>query len=323
MKRLVLSAVCFLVTTAGSFAANTEFYTQSGGNNLNAGSTTNNTAAYTSAGGNWANATRTFTPTDGSNPSASVSVGDFCSVYVTAGATVAGYLARATTVTNATNGTIIFSSTSTAGSNPSNGTGTMTCKCGGAWKGPNAATLFPIGVTSLGALTNTNGDWVRVNLKNDASYSLTSNIVTGSISNYTVQGYSSTVGDGGKALITINTTGSLGIQIVLSGGPMSFLDIIWENTGASLTNTLMSSANAGAVFIRNVWRGARSSGISVTGTPTTFYECEWYDDNKANGSGQAALLISSGLAVCVNGYSHDHTSGTNADAYREIGRAHV
>lgn len=288
----------------------TEFYCQNGGSNLNAGSTTNNTAAYTSNGGNWANSTRVFTVTDGTNPSASVNVGDFASVYVTAGATVTGFMARVTIVQNATNGTITLSSTVSAGANPSNGTGTMTIKVGGAWKGPNAAVTFPLSV-ALTALVNTNGDPPRVNFKNDATYSMTSTLAANANTGLVIQGYSSSPGDGGKATLD----GGTNAIILFSNYSGDVTDFIFSNNGTTGTNQLINIGSGAGTFLRCVFHDSRGALVTSGSSIAAFKECEFYAWNKANSSTQsvrgAITTITTLIADC---YFHDAT-GSNCSAY--------
>src|SRR5437762_1375337 len=109
MKRLLLLVTSHFLLLTCALGAWTEFYCDpSTGSNLNSGHNTG--TVYTSAGGNWASSTRIFTVTDGTNPSSSVVVGDFGSVYVTSGATQATFIGSVTAVQNATNGTVTFSS---------------------------------------------------------------------------------------------------------------------------------------------------------------------------------------------------------------------
>ena len=79
-----------------------DLYIQSGGNDKNSGSTTSNSAAYTSTSGNW-DGTSVFTPTDGSTPSSTVSVGDWVSVCTNA-STATSYVAQVTAVGAASTG---------------------------------------------------------------------------------------------------------------------------------------------------------------------------------------------------------------------------
>ena len=181
----------------------TEFYCQSGGDNLNAGSTTSNTAAQTYAGGTFVRATGVFTVASGDPSADGVTVGDFASVYTTAGATVATFVGR---VTARSTTTITVSTTAISGatSTVSETAAASTCKVGGAWKGPNGTTKFPFEF-ALGTMTNSSGDWPRINFKNTADYVMTGQITHSVAGPCAWQGYTSTVGDGGKAVIDFGT----------------------------------------------------------------------------------------------------------------------
>lgn len=309
MKRLL---IVLILIPSFLFGAYTEFYAQNGGNNLNAGSTTNNTASYTSTGGNWTNTTRIFTVTDGTNPSSSITAGDFCSVYVTAGATVATFVGRVSSVQNATNGTVTFS-TNFAGSNPSNGTGTMTLKNGGAWGGPTGATTFPFALSNENLLVNTNNDPPRFNFKNDQTITVTAALSFANSQAVTVQGYSSSVADGGKTTFTSNITSAANFSCNATG--TTFTDLIFINTGASNANDLFSSTGAGNVFTRCVFHGARANGLVITGSGFAL-ESEAYDCNKSNTASKGGFNVTgSGSANFINCYSHDHASGSNAHGF--------
>lgn len=307
MKRLLL--VLFLIPSI-TFGAFTEFYCDaSTGSNLNGGSDAG-TVTYTSTNGNW-NGTSTFTPTDGTNPvSAGVTVGQFASVYLD-GATLGVYIARVTAVTNAANGAITLSTTAKAGSPPASGATGRTIKVGGALKGPNGTTTYPLTLSSLNAATNASSDQVRFNLKNNASYALTTS-VNWNQSQIVIQGYSSTVGDGGKALITNNATAG-SVQFQTTGGQsVSYIDIIWESTGGSGTNQVCFFAGSGTKYIRNVFRGGRNDGLALSGAAQTLYGCEIYGNNVANTSGHAGCTVNSGHHLFINTYIHDNLgSNTN------------
>jgi len=205
MKLLI---VILLLIPSLAFASYTEFYCQNGGSNLNAGSTTNNTAAYTSIHGTWVNGTATFTVLDGTNPSSSVSVGNWASVYID-GASVGVYVGRISAVQNLVNGTITVD-TAGIGTKPANQTATATIKVGGAWQGPNAASGFPLTLASWGANQDSTAHEVRLNLKNDQTYSMTSSFAVSNGTLYTMQGYTSSVNDGGRATFDGGTsTGAL------------------------------------------------------------------------------------------------------------------
>lgn len=265
----------------------TEFYCQSGGNNVNAGSTTNNTAAYTSTSGNWSTVTNQFTPVDGSTPASTVSVGDFASVYID-GATTAVYIGRVTVVAAGVNGPITVSNTIKAGTAPTTASGTRSIKVGGAWLGGSAGATFPFSLAGgFGACLNIAGDRPRINLKNDQTYTYTTSQTFVNQTGVTVQGYTGSPGDGGKATLTNSTVAATGFTI--AGGV--FADLIFVNTGGSSTQSLVSFATNQTSFYRVVNHGARGTGFSGGTTPSSFTEVEVYDFNKSNTSGKSGIDV--------------------------------
>ena len=111
----------------------TDFYMQTTGNDLNAGSTNADAAAFTYAAGTFVRATGVFT-TAGENPlTDGVLVGDWVSIYTTAGATGATFVAQvdardATTITVDITTHKLGLTTAVSES-----AGAATCKVGGAW----------------------------------------------------------------------------------------------------------------------------------------------------------------------------------------------
>lgn len=293
--------------------AYTEFYCDAAnGSNLNAG--TGGTNDYTTSGGNWTNTTRVFTVTDSTNPSTYIAVNDFCSVYVTSGATVATFVGRVSSVQNATNGTVTFS-TAFMGNNPSNGTGTMTLKHGGFWKGPNAAVAFPFDRASIANALDSSSDAVRINLKNGTSYSITSGIISTGLTNVTVQGYTANAGDGGKATIDGSTN-----AIILwstSSTSVTFADLIFVSSATTGTNDNLVLNGSYQRAIRIVSHGARNAGIKLDSASAyvSLIECEAYGNNTANSSNIGGFQIGdTGRPVLTRCYSHDNT-GSNASGF--------
>ncbi len=292
--------------------AYTEFYCQSGGSNLNSGSTTTG-SVYTSIHGNWTQSTGVFTPTDSTNPSSTVSVGMWGSVYID-GATVGVWVARITVVTNATNGAITVN-TAGLGAKPANQTGTATLVVGGPWLGPNAASGFPFTLATFGNQIDTTSHAMRVNMKNDQTYSLTSSITfsnTGS-GTWVVQGYTSSVGDGGKA--TWDGSTSTGAVIASIGTPGSMIDHIFVTSISSGTADLVTSFASGAIFIRCVFHGARGNGLLMNGaTSGQVIECEAYDCDKSNTANLGGFRAN-GMCVFLRSISHDNTTGANCNGF--------
>lgn len=310
MKRLLV--ILFLIPSL-AFGAYTEFYCDAAsGDNLNAG--TGGTNDYTTAGGNWTNSTRVFTVTDGTNPSTKIAANDFCSVYVTSGATVATFVGRVQSVQNATNGTVTFT-TAFMGANPSNGTGTMTLKHGGFWKGPNAAVAFPLDRAQIASARDTGNDQVRINLKSGTSYSISSGISTSSAANITVQGYTTNPGDGGKATID-GSTNAISLWISAESN-LTVADLIFVSsaTTGSGSNLLLNGGQSRAV--RVVSHGARNVGIGTNGGANTeFIECEAYDNNKGNNTLSGGFWMHDLQTVRLfRCYSHDNTGSNNNGFY--------
>jgi len=312
MRRFLL--VLFLLPNLLLSATFTEFYCDaSAGNNLNSGSTTSGTALYTSAGGNWVQSTRVFTPTDSSTPASTVSVGMFASVYVTAGATDATFVGRITAVGVGVNGTITIDGTAKSGSAPANGTGTITLKVGGCWKGPSGADGFPFNNAALSngaAMTDTAGNPTRINMKNNANYTFTS--AQTSTFGAIIQGYTTTPGDGGRANI-INQTTSVTWQF--STATTTLIDLDWSSTASSGSTDLVQ-LNVTSTMIRCSVHGSRASGVNISGGSVTyFYEDEFYSNNVANTASKAGVRSNAAQnnSLFYQCYFHDNT-GSNTDA---------
>jgi hypothetical protein len=305
----------------------TEFFCRASGSNLNGGALSTGaepatTAAYTSTSGNWSTVTNQFTPTDGSTPASTVTVGDFASIYINA-ATTAVYIARVTVVAAGVNGAITVSTTSIYGTAPTTNSGSRSIKVGGAWLGPNGAATFPFGLAgTIGALKNSSSDQVRLNAKNDQTYTMTSALPFTTLGNAVIQGYTGSAGDLGKAIFTSNITTGANFTNV-STTSTAFVDLIFANTGASNANHLvLDTSDVDTVYIRNVFHGARGCGFAKAATngPNVYLmECEAYDCNKSNTAATPAIAVANptgkgGAMLCYNTYSHDNT-GSNASGF--------
>ncbi len=282
----------------------TEFYCTTGGSNLNSGTTTGNSATYTSTNGNW-NGTTIFTPTDGSTPASTVSVGDFASVFLDA-ATQGVFVARVVTVAAGVNGAITVSGTNQMGSAPTSGATGRSIKVGGAFKGPQAGNLWPT-TGSFTNMVNTSSDPPRLNLKNDQTYSISTGI-TFSGTNLTVQGYSGSVNDGGRATID----GSTNVIGIILGMPAtgSLIDLVCTSSAASGTNDVITASSSGN-FRRITASGGRGFGFNLS-TSTSLYECESNNNNKANTSGKAGITVASNSIIyrcIVSGNTGSNTDG--------------
>lgn len=310
---LILSIVCIQLQAATSF---TEFYCNfSTGANTNAGSSTG-AAAYSSVNGNW-DGTSVFIPTDGSNPSGTVNVGDWASIYLDA-ATVSAYVARVTAVTNAVNGGIVLDTSAKAGTAPgSAGTGNS-ITVGGVWKGPNAAVAFPFNFATS-TLTNSSGDKPRMNFKNTATYDITTAMTHSLAGPIRFQGYTTNPGDLGKATIDCATAGAGISNLTISGANVTFADFIISNSGATSGSTDgLTVTGVECCIVRTVVHDVRRNGINISGIGTLI-ECESYLCNKSNTASSAGMVGNSGAAVImIRCISHDN-AGSNGHGFAAPG----
>ncbi len=305
---MIRLAFILLLIPSLAFATYTEFYCQSGASNLNAGST--NGAVVATQTGDWVSATHIFTPNDGTNPvSLGIAVGMFASVYVTAGATTAVYIARISAVTNATNGATTADLVP-IGVSPGNSSGahTITMKVGGAWLGPNAATGFPFTLANFGNNQDATAHQVRVNLKNDQTYTVTAAFaMVGTNPGYVVQGYTSSVNDGGKATFDGTTNTGQIISTVGSFGNETFVDLIFKTSIGSGTLDLVAEGVANCSWVRCVFTGSRGNGLNFNGLA---YECEAYGNNTSNTAAKGGFRFGTAGTRLIRCISHDNT-GSN------------
>lgn len=277
--------------------AYTEFYCQNGGSNINAGSTNSNTPIKTYTHGNWTQSTGVFTVTDGTNPSLSISVGDWVAVMVD-GATVAASISRVSAVQNANNGTIT-ANTNVVGTKPANQTGTATLVDGGAFRGPNGASGFPFTLTNWGNNKDSTAHMVRCNLKNDQTYSMTAGISISAGTTHEIEGYSSSTGDNGKATIDGGT--STATVIAAGGTGTTFKNIIFKTSFGSGSNNLVTTAQTAVTFLRCVFTGSRNAALAVSTANCHVYESEFY----SNPTG----IFASAATDIFRCFIHDGTNG--------------
>lgn len=173
-----------------------------------------------------------------------------------------------------------------------------------------AATNFPFTITPLTGLKNASGNLPRFNFKNDGNYNIASQVSTGN-GPWIMQGYGSSVGDGGKATID---GGANAIVMFLVGTGLAFSDLIFQNNGATGSNSAININNSGNLFMRCVCNNIRGTGFdSSANTNNMFVECEAYACNKSNTSALAGFAGSSSCSYfyCV---SHDN-GGSNTDGF--------
>lgn len=293
----------------------TEFCCRSGGSNLNAGTRTGNStepgtaADLTYASGNWVSATGVFTVAAGDPVADGVAVGDFASVYAD-GASVTTLVGR---VTARTTTTITVSTTAKTGTT-TDGTGNRTLKIGGAWLGPNAASGFPLTFLSAAA-TNVAAELPRINLKNDATYSVTASVAPSTTQNgLHLQGYTTSYGDGGRFILDGGTSGASYNLFAPVVNKFTVIDGIFCNNGATgAAHGVAPSPNV--MFFRCVVHNVRGIGF-FQGRAV---ECEAYACNASNTSGYGGFY---GMLYAERCIAHDNT-GSNTRGFANTNLALV
>lgn len=308
MKKLLL---LFLFVAFGASAATfTEFYVQSGGNNLNAGSTTDNTANYTAVGDS--DGTSVFTPSDGSTPATTLTNGAWASVYVTSGATIATYVGLVTNVAAGANGAVTFSQVAKAGTFPSasGGAHTITLKQGGAWLGPNAAVAFPFGFVGI-SITNSPGLVPRINIKGGTTYQINAALAHALNGPIYFQGYTNAIGDSGRATIDTTNAGAGVLVLNASGNNLTFQNLIFSNSGGtSGTSHGVTASGIENSFIGCTVHDVQEHGFNLAGSVALAVECEAYNCNKANVAGKAGFDWGTlGYGIRCLSYSNSTAAG--------------
>ena len=280
------------------------------GGALNSNAEPATTPVYSATNGGWNSGTGVFTPTSG-DPSATVTVGDFASVFLD-GATTPVFIAR---VTARTTTTVTVSTTVKVGTAPTTaGTG-ISINVGGAWLGPTGTVGFPFNFVT-GALTNTALDNTRINFKNDQTYSITAAISTPSIDQGCFfQGYTSTFGDGGKATLTDSSAGASYVLLNMQYNFQSSVeDFIFDGNGTTGSADGVG-ATRGFICRRCIFKNMRGNGINGAfgSVPLQLIECEAYGNNLSNTSGKGGIQSNIPL-VCVRCYSHNNT-GSNVRGF--------
>lgn len=275
------------------------------GGALNSGAEPATSAVYSATNGGWNSGTGVFTPTSG-NPSLSVTVGDFAHVFVdgvTAPTSATTIIGRVTAVNSTT---VTVSTTAKSGTAPTTaGTG-ISINVGGAWKGPNAAEAFPFAYIT-NALVNTTGNFPRVNMKNDASYLITT-AITHSNNQTRFEGYTTSFADLGRA--TIDAQANAIVPLTMSGVSQLLASVIVTNNGASGTNAGVVMSGTDQVIFNCVANAIRGHGVSLTGSLIACVECEAYACNGAGTSGSAGFNVSALQVAMIRCISHDNTGST-------------
>jgi hypothetical protein len=261
---------------------------------MNGGSDESASPSYSATNGGWNSATGVFTPTSG-NPSLSVTVGQFASVFLD-GATTPVFVGRVTAVSSTT---VTVSTTAKSGTAPTTaGTG-ISVNVGGVLKGPNAADKFPFQfITS--AQTDSSSNPPRVNLKGNAAYAVTAGITHSLAGRVAFQGYSATPGDGGKATINGPATGASIVVLDVSGNDVVLKDLIVSNNGDSGSAFNVVTVSGARSYLQGVVAcNSRGYGIQSSGSNSQIIECETY------ACGVAGLRVDGSGTIVKNCISHD------------------
>lgn len=304
-------------------ASYTNYCARSGGSNLNAGTLTGNTtepgtsASFTYASGNWVQSTRVFTVASGNPQSDGVAVGDMVSVFAD-GASETGYVGR---VSARSTTTITIDGTANSGSPPTDGTGNRTLRVGGAWAGPSGTSGFPF-TLAMSAVLNGSSHPVRINFKNDQTYSITAAVTAANSGARHYAGYASSYGDGGRATLDGGTSGAAYVLLTFGGSVLGtrFSDFVFQNNGASSSAALVaSSVSVGMEFKRCVFANSRGNGLtgSSSSLMLTLVECEFYGTNQSNTANQGGA-VTSGQINAERCIWHDNT-GSNTVGVRVTG----
>jgi hypothetical protein len=271
------------------------------GDNLNAGTGTG-AAALALSGGDW-DGTSTYTK---AGAIAGVAVGDEGSVFADGAAAPTGYTARVTAVTA---NTVVLSTTARSGTAPASGTGNRSLRINGAWRGPSGSSAFPFGFVAA-ADTNAAGNPVRVNLRNNAAYSITASLshtLTGPVR---FQGYADNPGDLGRAVIDGGTSGTSFVLLSTTANFVEIADLELRNNGATGSASGLSATGAYNRASRIVVHAVRGHGFNFTSS-SVIEESEAYACNQSNTAGLAGFNLS-GVAttIGIRLFSHDHGGTT-------------
>lgn len=286
--------------------AYTEFYVQPTGSNLNAGSTNTDAPTHEYASGDWVQSTRVFTVASGNPDTDGVQVGDFASVYPN-GSTTAVYISYVTAVSSTT---ITLSPSWLSGTAPTNGTGDRTLRIGGAWAGPSGAVAFPFNFISPSMRGGaTSAPYPRVNIKGGTAYAITATM-TRSLSSVTFEGYTTTVGDGGRAEIQGPGSGTSFVLLTSTGSGNTYRNLHFNQNGSiGSQNGVNTAGGSSQVFQNCAFSNMRGAGGQFI-TLHTLIGCEFYGNNIGNAANIGGATGVGALYVrCVFRNQAGSTSG--------------
>ena len=297
--------------------AYTEFYCDaSSGSNMNGGSDAG-APAFSSNNGSWNQGTGVFTPTSG-DPSLSVGVGDFASVF-NDGATSPVFCGRVTAVSSTTI-TVSVAAGSACGSAPTTSATGRSIIVGGAWKGPNVADPFPFNRAGWNGCRNAADDPTRINLKSGTNYAITAGISMTATNNdgITIQGYTTTPGDGGRATIDGGTSGASFVLFTCTA-KLLIADLIFQNNGAtgSASGITVGINSQGAVLVeRCKVANVRGNGIHGNTGQLQLHDCEVTGANQSNSVNLAGIATNSSYTMVINRCTISSNTGSNTDGVR-------
>lgn len=293
----------------------TEFACRASGSNLYAGTldggTTevSTTPVVTYTNGGWNSGTGVFTPAAGNPVDDGVVVGQYASVYIDGASAPTGYVGKITAVTSTT---FTVSLTIKSGTAPTTNATARTAVVGGAWLGPTGASGFPINFAT-GELATAGSRPVRINFKNDQTYSVSASIAANRTGLLFYHGYTSAYGDGGRWVIDGGSAGASYTVIAVSALKTEWLNLTLQNNGATGSASGMTIAQSANVFRGILVTGMSGHGIQHTAGNVEINECEATGNNTSNTAGLAGFAGTSGShwTRCI---SHNNT-GTNSSGF--------
>lgn len=303
-----LIGLLLLVAWSVGATSYTEFYVDvasANGTNVNAGSTSG-AATFSAVSGSWVQSTRVWTLA-GSDLSA-VTTNMWASVYPD-GLTNAVFVGRITAVDD-TLDTVTISGTQIAGTSPVDGTANTSLRVGGAWHGPYGTVGFPFNFATY-TLTNISGNVPCVNWKGGSSNVITAAMTHSLIGPIRWEGYTNSVHDGGKAIcFDGGTSGVSYVGLADSGADQMFVNLRFQNNGASGTANGVSSTGARNIFSGCVFNNFRGAGLALaSGNGQMLGECEAFGCNAGGASFTGGFLVGA-TATLFRCVSHDNTTST-------------
>jgi hypothetical protein len=310
MRRLILLFLfCAFGLSAQSF---TEFYLDAAaGSNLNGGAPIGGVYPLTYTSGTWVQATGVFTVASGDPAANGVTVGDFASVYPDGTTPDSVFVGR---VTARDTTTITVSLTVKIGAAPTNGTNTRTIKVGGAWRGPSGASEWPVN-QAIADLKDVAGNIPRYNFKSGTTYSSTVQVNPIDDGPIVMRGYTTTVGDGGKAVFSSTINSAAAYLWNVSDWVVADASFVGGATSGSYpVVSVTDSVGGGNVFYRVSFSNGRGSGLLTATTIFTGVELEAYGNNTTNTASLGGFHGQTGYFSCQRCISHDNP-GSNTSGF--------